>query len=84
MMIQPMTSVLCVADDDLAARVAQVLHARPLPGLRQIAVELLGKTVVLRGLVRNLYERQVALLCCRQVQGVERVLDLLEVETDRD
>jgi osmotically-inducible protein OsmY len=66
------------ANDELLQRVRLFLIGSNLPGLRHIAVEADGDTVILRGSVRTFYEKQLAVRLSRRVAGVIQVVDEIE------
>ena len=64
---------------DLARRVQNFLAGRNQPGLRRLSINVDGSSVVLRGVVRTYYEKQLAVHCCQRVAGVISVVDGIEV-----
>ena len=64
---------------DLRQRVLLFLASSNVPGLRHVAVDVEGDTVILNGRVNSFYEKQLAAECSRRVAGVIHVVDLLEV-----
>jgi osmotically-inducible protein OsmY len=69
-------------DQQLERRVRNFLAQRSVPGLRRLAIEVDGTSVVLRGQVRSYYEKQLAVHCCRRVAGVIDVVDAIEVSSN--
>ena len=67
------------ADRDLERRVVSLLLGRQLPALRRVAVQAREGCVTLRGRVASFYEKQMALSCCRSVDGVVSVDDQVAV-----
>lgn len=87
MILASMTAVLCpsgpCADEELARRIRQFLRSLPLANLRQFQLNVEHQTVVVEGVVRTYYERQLAIACIQRVAGVRRVVDLIQVQEER-
>jgi osmotically-inducible protein OsmY len=66
-------------DDELAQRIRLFLAGSNRFGLRNLSVEASTETVVVRGRVWTLYEKQVAMQFIRRVAGVFRVVDEITV-----
>ena len=66
-------------DRDLERRVSSYLADRHLPGLRRLQVAAQNGTVTLRGTVSSFYEKQLSQQCCRQVAGVMKLIDAVNV-----
>lgn len=75
----PDESAAPVTDRLLSLRVAHALAETDVPILRTLEVESTDGVIVLRGRVRNYYERQLAYVRARRVSGVRRVTDAITV-----
>jgi osmotically-inducible protein OsmY len=69
------------ADADLASAVHSYLNASR-ADYRQVSVGAEGGTITLSGSVRTFFLRQTAVAIARQVAGVRRVIDDLEVDRE--
>ncbi len=67
------------ADRMLASRISMQLAETNRASLRRLSVDVNGGEVTLRGHVRTFYEKQVALQACRLLDGIERLIDAVEV-----
>jgi hypothetical protein len=70
------------AANDLRRRVENFLACQSVPALRRLSVAAEGATVLVRGVVRTYYEKQLAIHCSRRVAGVMQVIDAVEVDMD--
>ncbi|MBA4019931.1 MAG: hypothetical protein C0483_22420 [Pirellula sp.] len=73
-----------VTDRLLSLRVAHALAETDVPILRTLDVATNEGVVVLRGRVRNYYERQLAYVRARRVPGVRRVTDEITVAQSQE
>lgn len=65
-------------DRELERRVVSFLHNRQ-HALRGVTASADAGTVTLRGTVRSFYERQLCIEYCRQVEGLVKLVDHVEV-----
>jgi osmotically-inducible protein OsmY len=70
---------LLVNDRLLERRIAGQLAGSNRASLRQLAVNVTGGSVTLRGSVATFYEKQLAIQTCRMLAGLERLIDAVEV-----
>ncbi len=63
----------------LADRVVLQLAETNRPSLKRLSVDVREGEVTLRGCVGSFYERQIAIQTCRELSGIVRVIDALEV-----
>lgn len=66
-------------DRELERRVLDYLAGRQFPALRKIEVAAQDGTVTLCGEVQSFYQKQLCLNCCRRVDGVQQLVDKVEV-----
>ncbi len=66
-------------DAILAARADQRIRSNPYLALRNITCEVLEGTLVLRGQLPTYYLKQVASAAVAGLDGIERIVNLIEV-----
>ncbi len=64
---------------DLEHRVHFVLSRNPYLGKRDVRCEIVDQDVVLKGSVRTYYQKQMAQESLRNISGVRRIMNELEV-----
>ena len=64
---------------NLQSLVEHYLYNQNLPALRKLKIREKNGSVTIRGTVQWFYERQKALSCLKHVEGVERVIDHMDV-----
>jgi len=67
------------ADNLLADRIATQLAECNRANLRRLSVNVRAGEVTLRGCVGSFYERQIAIQACRELPGIDRLIDAVEV-----
>ena len=68
-----------MADSQLADRVASALERNPYLSTRHLRCEAAEGRVVLRGMVRSYYQKQMAQEMLKTVDGVDEIENHLEV-----
>jgi osmotically-inducible protein OsmY len=71
--------VLISEDDALATQIANRLAETRRSNLRQLAVDVSGNKVTLRGHVGSFYEKQIAIEACRTRAGAGWLIDAADV-----
>ena len=66
-------------DMNLQARVSNYLAERCHWALRHLNVSAFNGTVTIKGIVENVYEKQLAAKSCQRVAGVLRIIDEIEI-----
>jgi len=67
------------ADYMLADRITTQLAETNRANLRRLSVNVRAGEVTLRGCVGSFYERQIAIQTCRELPGIDRLIDAVEV-----
>ena len=67
------------ADYLLADRITNQLAETNRASLRRLSVNVRAGEVTLRGSVTSFYERQIAIQTCRELPGIDRLIDAVEV-----
>ena len=67
------------ADYLLADRITTQLAETNRANLRRLSVNVRAGEVTLRGSVGSFYERQIAIQTCRELPGIDRLIDAVEV-----
>lgn len=67
------------ADYLLADRITTQLAETNRASLKRLSVNVRAGEVTLRGNVSSFYERQIAIQTCRELPGIGRVIDAVEV-----
>jgi len=67
------------ADYVLADRITTQLAETNRANLRRLSVNVRAGEVTLRGSVSSFYERQIAIQTCRELPGIDRLIDAVEV-----
>jgi len=67
------------ADYVLADRITTHLAETNRANLRRLSVNVRAGEVTLRGSVGSFYERQIAIQTCRELPGIDRLIDAVEV-----
>ncbi len=65
----------CLLADRIVLHLAETNRA----SLKRLSVDVREGEVTLRGCVGSFYERQIAIQTCRELSGISRVIDALEV-----
>ena len=68
--------------EELRQRVHLTLSLDPHVGNRRVNFELINRDVLLTGTVRSYYQKQMAQESLRRVEGIDRVINQLEVVRD--
>ena len=63
----------------LADRIITQLAETNRANLRRLSVNVRAGEVTLRGSVGSFYERQIAIQTCRELPGIDRLIDAVEV-----
>lgn len=66
-------------DMNLQTRVSNYLAERRHWTLRHLNVSAFNGTVTIKGIVENVYEKQLAAKSCQRVAGVLRLIDEIEI-----
>jgi osmotically-inducible protein OsmY len=67
------------ADYRLADRITMQLAETNRASLKRLSVNVRAGEVTLRGSVGSFYERQIAIQTCRELPGIDRLIDAVEV-----
>jgi len=67
------------ADFVLANRITSQLAETNRANLKRLSVNVRAGEVTLRGSVGSFYERQMAIQACRELPGIGRLIDAVEV-----
>jgi osmotically-inducible protein OsmY len=67
------------ADYLLADRITTQLAETHRSNLKRLSVNVRAGEVTLRGSVGSFYERQIAIQTCRELPGIDRLIDAVEV-----
>jgi osmotically-inducible protein OsmY len=67
------------ADYLLADRITTQLAETNRANLKRLSVNVRAGEVTLRGSVGSFYERQIAIQTCRELSGIDRLIDAVEV-----
>jgi osmotically-inducible protein OsmY len=67
------------ADYQLANRIASQLAETNRANLKRLSVNVRAGEVTLRGNVGSFYERQIAIQACRELPGIDHLIDAVEV-----
>jgi osmotically-inducible protein OsmY len=68
-----------VADYQLANRITSQLAETNRANLKRLSVNVTAGQVTLCGSVGSFYERQIAIQTCRELPGIDRLIDAVEV-----
>ena len=68
-----------LADYVLADRITTQLAETHRASLRRLSVDVHAGEVTLRGSVSSFHERQIAIQTCRELPGIDRLIDAVEV-----
>ena len=71
---------MTLGDDDLEAQLRAMLAVRRLPSLGRITVRVDDAVVYLGGTVTTYFERNTCEECCRKIDGVAGIRNLINVE----
>jgi len=67
------------ADRAIADQISTQLADTRRASLRRLSVNVHAGEVTLRGSVGSFYEKQIAIQACRMLEGIDRLVDALEV-----
>ena len=67
------------ADSLLESEIATRLAATRRPSLQRLSIDVLAGQVTLRGSVGTFHEKQLAIQACRVLDGIEQLIDAVEV-----
>jgi osmotically-inducible protein OsmY len=69
-------------DEVLTDRIVNQLAGANRPSLRRLSVAVRAGEVTLRGSVGSFHEKQIAIQACRALEGIERLIDAVEVAAE--
>jgi osmotically-inducible protein OsmY len=67
-------------DAQLESRVLQLLRGQHFKTVQELDVSVVNRVATVWGTVDSFYEKQIAVSVCRQVQGLRRLNDKIDVD----